>query len=257
MWGALTGKRRKSGIYGLVIGTIVSSILLYLSFYVVFLYLIIPIVLLLIFHYTKLWRFSDRAFYGLLAIVIAFFLAIGGLSSSVVNSPHQAVDVLSIASVSTDIHFSYSNNSNGIYFFNLTIPSEHVSNNASVSLIDLFTNKTVSTRNVTMVHSGGNYSNSLSLGNLQKKAYVVLYTFHAYQNNSSATVKAEFLGPVLVPISSVIGYLAGSLIKSYFLITYAFFLAFGFFARAIATSRRRAATGKAEQKPPETGGKIQ
>ena len=62
MWGGLSGKRRKYGLYGMVIGIVVSSILLYLSFYISFLYLLIPVLLVVIFHYTKAWRFSDRAF---------------------------------------------------------------------------------------------------------------------------------------------------------------------------------------------------
>lgn len=253
MWGGLTGNRRKNGIYGLLIGVIVGSILLYLSFYISFLYLLIPIVLVVVFHFTKAWRFTDRSFYGLIVIVVAFLVATGGISSSIVNSSHHSVATASVGSTTTNINFAYFDNK-GSYSITLSLPSNNLSNKASISLLNLFTNKTISTTNVTMLNSGSNYTLSFNLGNLSKLAYVILLSLSV--TNTNKTKNVEFLGPILVPFTAIMQYLIESLVLSYLLITYLFFLAFAFFARAVTTSRRKGPQNIDEQKPPGTGGII-
>lgn len=247
MWGGLTGKRRKYGLYGMIIGIVVSSILLYLSFYISFLYLLIPVILLVIFHYTKAWRFSDRAFYGFIAIVISFFLAMGGISSSLTGAPHQTTATFTESSVTYDVHYAYSNNS-GNYVFNFSLPSHNVSSNVEFALRDLFTNVTITSTNGTFTSSGPNYTYSWNTGQLSQHAYVVLMTLHVKDNNTTVSQPLEFLGPVLISGATVILLLSESLILSYLLITFLFFLAFAFFARAISMSRQR--RNKGDQNPP-------
>ncbi|MEM0136756.1 MAG: hypothetical protein QXU18_16265, partial [Thermoplasmatales archaeon] len=232
MWEGLLGKRRKNGLYGMIIGIIVSSILLYLSFYISFLYLLIPILLLVIFHYTKSWRFSDRAFYGFIVIIVAFFLAMGGISSSLTGAPHQSTAVLTESSVSYDVHYAYYNNS-GNYVFNFSLPSKNVSSNVEFALRDLFTNVTIASTNGTFTSQGSNYSYSWNVGQLSQRAYIVFMTLHFIRNNTTVAQPVEFLGPILISGFSVIMFLSESLILDYLLITFLFFLAFAFFARAI------------------------
>ncbi|MCL6002097.1 MAG: hypothetical protein M0Z77_05940 [Thermoplasmatales archaeon] len=248
MWEGLTGKRRKNGLYGMLIGIVVSAILLYLSFYISFLYLLIPILLLVIFHYTKAWRFSDRAFYGFIAIVVAFFLAMGGISNSLTSAPHETTAALTISSTTYDIHFGYYNSS-GNYIFNFTLPTKNITNSAKIDLIDLFTNTTLSTTNITFATTGTNYTYSLNAGQLSSHAYVVYMTLHVLKNNTTVNQIVEFLGPVLIPTINVVFLLAESLILSYLLITFLFFLAFAFFARALSMSRQRKKK-EGDQNPP-------
>ncbi len=248
MWEGLTGKRRRNGIYGLIIGVAVSSILLYLSFYISFLYLLIPILLLVIFHYTKLWRFSDRAFYGFFAILIAFFIAMGGISTSITGAPSHSTAVLSVSNSTSDINYSFYNNA-GNYTFNFSLPTAHVLNNTTFKLVDLFTGVTLLSRNVTLTTSGSNYSYSWSTGKLSPHAYIVNMTLNVVKNNTSKKEYAEFLGPVLISSLSVILLLSESLIISYLLITVLFYLAFAFFARALSMSRKKKPKG-GDQNPP-------
>lgn len=250
MWEGLTGKRRKRGLLGMVIGIVVASILLYLSFYVSFLYLLIPVILLVILHYTKAWRFTDRAFYGFIAIVVAFFVAMGGISSSIASAPNESTAAISVGSATYDVNFSYFNDSGG-YLFNFSLPIQNVTSNAEVALIDLFTNQTVLSTSVTFDSIGTNYSYSWDAGHLSPKAYVVLLTFQVVSNNTTKPQRVEFLGPVLLPFTSLIFLLSGTLIVSYLLITFLFFIAFAFFARAISMSRKR--RQGAGQQPPEGG----
>ncbi len=248
MWEGLTGKRRKNGLYGLLIGITVSSILLYLSFYVSFIYLLIPVLLLVIFHYTKAWRFSDRAFYGFIAIVIAFFIAMAGISTSITGAPDHSTAAIKMSSVTYDVNFGYYNN-NGNYTFNFTVPAKNVTDTAKLQLIDLFTNTTLTTTNVTFNTIGANYSYSWNAGQLSSHAYVIYMTLHFIKNNTTVNQGVEFLGPVLIPAVSVVFLLAKSLIIYYLLITVLFFLAFAFFARALSTSRQRKSKG-GDQNPP-------
>ncbi|MGC8644724.1 MAG: hypothetical protein ACP5UO_00480 [Thermoplasmata archaeon] len=238
MWEGLKGNRRRNGIYGTLIGIVVGSILLYLSFYITFLYLLIPIIILVIFHYTKLWRFSDRAFYGFITILIAFFIAIAGISSSITGAPHESTLVVSQASSNYDVHFSYAK-VNGSYLFNFSLPLENVTNNSKVALVDLFTNKTVMAQNITLLANDTSHFYSWDAGPLVPRAYVVVLTFGLLQGNKTVVKQAEFLGPVLVSLAAVILSLSASLILTYLLVTFLFFLAFAFFARAITTSRQR------------------
>jgi hypothetical protein len=253
MWEGLTGKRRRNGIFGMLISIVIGSILLYLSFYISFLYLLIPVLLIVVFHYTKSWRFSDRTFYGFLAIIIAFFIAMGGISTSLTGAPHESTAAVTVASGTYDVNFSYYNNS-GNYLFNFSLPVKNVTNGAQITLNDLFTNKTVLSKNITLGNSSTNYSYSWNAGHLSPKAYVVFLTFHVKHNNSTVSQGVPFLGPVLLPSITVIFLLAESLIGSYLLITFLFFLAFAFFARAITTSRQKRAKKDEQMKPPETGG---
>ena len=247
MWGGLSGKRRKYGLYGMVIGIVVSSILLYLSFYIPFLYLLIPVLLVVIFHYTKAWRFSDRAFYGFIVIVISFFLAMGGISSSLTGAPHQTTATFTESYVTYDVHYAYSNNS-GNYVFNFSLPSHNVSSNVEFVLRDLFTNVTVTSANGTFTSSGSNYTYSWNAGQLSQHAYVVLITLHVRGNNTTVSKSLEFLGPIMISGAMVVLLLSESLILYYLLITFLFFLAFAFFARAISMSRQR--RNKGDQNPP-------
>jgi hypothetical protein len=253
MWEGLKGNRRRNGIYGTLIGVVVGSILLYLSFYISFLYLLIPIVILIIFHYTKLWRFSDRAFYGFITIIVAFFIAMAGISSSITSAPHESTLVVSQASSNYDVHFSYAR-VDGSYLFNFSLPLKNVTNNSRVSLLDLFTNKTVATSNITLLTNSTSHYYSWDAGPLLPRAYVVVLTFNILQGNQTVAKQAEFLGPVLVSMGTVILALSSSLILTYLLVTFLFFLAFAFFARAITTSRqRREKQGGGLQPPGETG----
>ena len=250
MWEGLTGKRRKNGLFGMIIGIVVSSILLYLSFSVSsFLYLLIPILLLVIFHYTKTWRFSDRAVYGFIAIILAFFIAMGGISTSIEGAPHQSTATLTELSVPYYIHFGYYNNS-GSYIFNFSLPAKNISNTAQIGLIDLFTNETILSTNATFTNSANNYSYSWNAGQLSSRAYVVLLTLHFMENNTTVNQEVEFLGPVLISGLSVTFYLVERLIATYLLITFLFFLAFAFFARALSMSRQRRNTD-GNQNPPK------
>lgn len=248
MWEGLTGKRRRYGIYGLIIGVAVSSMLLYLSFYISFLYLLIPVLLLVIFHYTKLWRFSDRAFYGFFAILIAFFIAMGGISTSITGAPNHSTAVLSVSNTTSDIHYNYYNDA-GNYTFNFSLPAAHILSNTTIKLVDLFTGVTLLSRNATLVTSGSNYSYSWSTGKLLNHAYIVNMTLNVLKNNTSKKEYVEFLGPVLISSLSVILLLSESLIISYLLITVLFYLAFAFFARAMSTSRRKKPKG-GDRNPP-------
>ncbi|MEM0128083.1 MAG: hypothetical protein QXO03_03230 [Thermoplasmatales archaeon] len=238
MWDGLKGNRRRNGIYGTLIGIVVGSILLYLSFYISFLYLLIPVIILVIFHYTKLWRFSDRTFYGFITIVVAFFIAIAGISTSITGAPHESTLVVSQSTTNYDVHFSYQN-VNGNYIFNFTLPLKNVTNSSSVALLDLFTNKTILTNNATLSTNESSHYYSWNVGQLSPRAYVVVIKFNVLQNNTSLGKQAEFLGPVLVSSAAVILFLSESLILTYLLVTFLFFLAFAFFARAITTSRQR------------------
>jgi|YelNatPaOPRAMG01_1025707.scaffolds.fasta_scaffold05258_5 hypothetical protein len=256
MWGGLTGKRRKNGLFGMLISIVIGSILLYLSFYISFLYLLIPVLLIVVFHYTKLWRFSDRTFYGFLAIIIAFFIAMGGISTSLTGAPHESTAAVTVASSTYDVHFSYYNNS-GNYLFNFSLPANNVMNEGQIALNDLFTNKTIISTNITLNASGTNYSYSWNAGHLSPEAYVVFLTFHVKHNNSTVSQGVPFLGPVLIPSITVIFLLAESLIGSYLLITFLFFLAFAFFARAITNSRQKRAKKDEQPEQPGTGGSDQ
>lgn len=249
MWEGVTGKRRKNGIYGLAVGTVVSSILLYLSFYISFLYLLIPVILLVVFHYTKAWRFSDRAFYGLIAILIAFFLAMAGISDSISSAPHQATASLTISSVTYDIHYSYTNTQGG-YVFNFTLPSLNFTNNIALKLVDLFDpTNTLLSKNATLSLYGSNYTYAWSTGQLSQHAYVVNVTLFL-KNDTSKPHYVEFLGPILISTANLVILLSESLILSYLAVTYLFFLAFAFFARAISMSRKRKEKDGDQNPPP-------
>ena len=250
MWEGLTGKRRKNGLYGMAIGIVVSAILLYLSFYITFLYLLIPVLLLVIFHYTKAWRFSDRAFYGLIAIVVAFFIAMVGISDSFTGAPHQTTASLTVSSATYDIHFGYYNDS-GNYVFNFSLPSTNISNESRLKLVDLFTGATILSNNITLANSGTNYTYVWNTGQLSHHAYVVNMTLFM-KNNSTKPYYIEFLGPVLLSSVSVILSLSESLILSYLLITFLFYLAFAFFARALSMSRKRKDKNAGQNPPPPT-----
>lgn len=251
MWEGLTGKRRRNGLFGMAIGTVVSAILLYLSFYITFLYLLIPVLLLVIFHYTKLWRFSDRTFYGFIAIVVAFFIAMAGISDSFTGAPHETTAPLKAYSTTYDIHYGYYNES-GNYLFNFSLPSANISTNGKLRLVDLFTGSTILSQNITFGSSASNYTYSWNAGQLSNHAYVVNMTLFL-KNNSTKPFYAEFLGPVLISSTSVILYLSESLILSYLLITFLFYLAFAFFARALSTSRKRRDKNAGQTPPPSSG----
>ncbi|MEM0073206.1 MAG: hypothetical protein QW078_02130 [Thermoplasmatales archaeon] len=256
MWDGLKGSRRRNGIYGMLIGIIVGSILLYLSFYISFLYLLIPIIILVIFHYTKLWRFSDRTFYGFITIVVAFFIAVAGISTSITGAPHQSTFVVSQSSSTYDVHFSYEK-VNGDYIFNFSLPLKNVSNSSSLALLDLFTNKTILTRNTTLSTNSSSHYYSWNVGQLTPRAYVVVIKFNILQNNTSLGKQAEFLGPVLVSAGTVILFLSESLILTYLIVTFLFFLAFAFFARAITTSRQRKGKQDGGSPPPPESQEFQ
>lgn len=256
MWEGLKGNRRKNGIFGTLIAIVISSILLYLSFYISFLYLVIPIVILVIFHYTKLWRFSDRAFYGFIAVVIAFLIAMTGISYNIVESPHHSYAAQIVSNTTYDVHFNYTENG-GNYYLNFEVPSYKVLPSANISVLDLFTNKTVSSYNASMVKSGENYTYSQNLSKLANRVYVVLFTFRTIGNNSTSNVtlshSVEFLGPVLLPFYSITILFSERLFVSYLAITFLFYLAFAFFARAITTSRQRRSKRTEELKTEEIG----
>jgi|GEM_PF-1014174 hypothetical protein len=254
MWEGLKGSRRKNGVMGTAISVVVAAILLYLSFYIAFLYLIIPIVILIIFHYTKLWRFTDRSFYGFIAIVLAFIIAMGGISSNIESSPHQSTSVQTISNTTYDIHFSYSQVA-GYYSVSLTMPSVNVSPAAKISLLDLFTNQTLVTYPASLVREGNNFTVSQNISRLSERAYVVLFNFSTFKNNSTSSAivphSVEFLGPVLLPLTTVTLLFSERLFVSYFIITFLFYLAFAFFARAITVSRQRRSKREEEIKGQE------
>lgn len=239
MWEGLTGKRRKNGLYGMTIGIVVSAILLYLSFYIQFLFLLIPVLLVVIFHYTKAWRFSDRAFYGFFAILVAFFIAMGGISSSFTDAPHHSTSVVKIGSVTYDIKYYYSV-SNGSYIFNFSMPIYNATNATELSLINL-NSQTVVKENGTFTRSNGNYSLTWNVGQLPPSIYVVNMTVHVLNNSKLTNTFLEFSGPVLLSSTSIFFLLVSNVdyVTSYLAITFLFFLAFAFFARAISTSRQR------------------
>jgi len=240
MWEGLTGKRLKSGTKGLLIGVIISSILLFGSFYIYFLYLLIPVILVIIFHYTKTWRYTDRSFYGFLAIMIAFFIAVSGISYTLTNAPSHSDVIYQINGLSYDIRFNYTNINND-YLVYFSIPANNISSNANISLISLFTGDIFSNYTVEMIKNGSTYYASENLGHLSNNAYVLNFTFFTVNISNNTYIKhsVEFLGPVLVPIYVIILEFGKSLLITYFIITYIFFLIFAYFARMIGNARKR------------------
>ncbi|MGC8546443.1 MAG: hypothetical protein ACP5MU_02150 [Thermoplasmata archaeon] len=241
MWKGLTGNRLKNGTKGLLIGVIVSSILLFGSFYIYFLYLLIPVILVIIFHYTKTWRYTDRSFYGFLTIVIAFFIAVSGISYTLINAPSHSDVIYQIDSLSYDIHFNYTNINND-YLVYFSIPANNISSNANISLISLFTGGIFSNYTVTMIKNGSYYYASENLGHLSNNAYVLNFTFYTTNISTNISIKhsVEFLGPVLVPLYVIILEFGKTLLITYLIITYIFFLIFAYFARMISNARKRA-----------------
>ncbi len=255
MWEGLKGNRLKNGTRSLVIGIIVSSILLFGSFYIYFLYLLIPVVLVIIFHYTKSWRYTDRSFYGLIAIVIAFFIAVSGISYTIANSPSHSEVIYHIGSYSYDIHFNYSNVNNNYSFF-ISMPANNISSNANITLLNLFTGSTFIKYNLTMIRNGSNFNIFKNLGHLAGNAYVINFTFFSIANNSSQMHFVQFLGPILVPLYEVVFAFAKSLLITYLVITYIFFLVFAYLARMIGNTRKRNTKGKGTPPDKDQQGEV-
>lgn len=251
MWEGLTGKRRRYGLFGMTIGAVISAILIYLSFYIQLLYLLVPVILVVVFHYTKLWRFSDRAFYGLIAILLGFFIAMGGISANISgesSGSHEAVVALSVANVTYDINFSYQNVS-GSYVFDFSMPIQNATDQANVVLLNE-KGDTVLSDNVTFLSSNGNYSLSLNAGPLAPSLYVVNLTTHFTNGGGIVNKTAQFAGPVLISTTSIFLLFVGSpsYIEYLLLVPFLFYLAFAFFARAISSSQKRRRGG--DQNPP-------
>lgn len=249
MWKGFTGMRRRNGIMATALSVVIASVLLYLSFYISFLYLLIPVVILVIFHFAKSWRFTDRAFYGFVAIIVSFLIAMGGISYNISQSANHSVEPITVSNTTYDVSFNYTESA-GIYYASFSLPSTGVAPAASLQLLDLFTNDTLGQYNVTMTKSDGNFTLSQNLGSLGGKIYVLLLTFNTYDNSSSKTSPntVEFLGPILVPFFSIYVQFAYREFLSYFAITFLFFMAFVFLARTMSMSRQRAAQRREEMK---------
>lgn len=239
MWEGLKGPRLRNGALGLFLGVIISSILLFASFYIYFLYLLIPVILVIVFHYSKSWRYSDRAFYGFLVIIISFFIAVSGISYTLIGEPSHSEIIYQLNGASYDIHFNYTKLQED-YIIYFSIPANNISQNISVKLIDLFTGGTFANYSLSMVKYGSLYYLSKDIGSLSNKAYVLNFTFFTTFNNTTAAHSVEFLGPVLVPVYIIILEFGKSLLITYLIITYIFFLIFAYFARTITNARKRA-----------------
>ncbi len=256
MWKGLSGTRLKNGSKGLIIGIIVSSILLFSSFYIYFLYLLIPIILVVIFHYSKSWRYTDRSFYGFIAIIIAFFIAVSAISYEIGNSPAHSEIIYQINGGSYDINFNYTNVNNN-YTVHISMPANNISSNANLSVDSLF-GGILSNYTMTMTRNGSYYYASENLGHLSNNAYVFNFTFFVTyaSNNTTKGHFVEFLGPILVPLYVVVLQFAKSLLITYFVITYIFFLIFAYFARMIGNARKRSPRNGTAEKEIKSGSEI-
>lgn len=243
MWEGLKGIRLKNGALGLFLGVIMSSILLFASFYIYFLYLLIPVLLVIVFHYSKSWRFSDRAFYGFVVIVISFFIAVSGISYTLVGEPPHSEVIYQLNGTSYDIHFNYAKLEND-YIIYFSIPANNISQSINVTLINLFTGGSFANYSLSMVKNGSVYYVSKDIGPLSAEAYVLNFTFFSKLNNTSVAHSVEFLGPVLVPVYVIILEFGKSLLITYLIITYIFFLIFAYFARTIANAKKRSPRNK-------------
>jgi hypothetical protein len=252
MWEGVKGNRLRYGIRASFLGIPVVALLFFLTFYIYFFYLIVPIALFIIFHYSKSWRFTDRAFYGIIVILISFVIAGAGISSTIMNAPHHDATNYVTAQGTYNLYFNYTD-TQGNYTINFIIPSANISNQLNISLKDLFTNKTISNYSLSMVKTGSNYSIAKNLGELSPIGYVVYFTFFTLNNTSMIPHTYGFVGPVLAPFTTILYYFLAGTMVGYVLITFAFFMILVYLARMMGTRNRggRQQKGQSDVTPPD------
>ncbi len=250
MWEGIKGNRLQNGAKGLLFGIIVTSFLLYLSFYLYYIYILIPIILVVIFHYSGSWRVSDRAFYGFIAIFIAFLISVAAISFNLEGTPHNSITTIKNSLGTYSVYFNYTKEGNLIEMF-IKLNTTEVYN-ATARLYDLINARNIEIVNLVFNKVGENSTTSLSLNNLSGSIYIIFLNLTFHSSNSTVSTKLGLLGPILVSPVGLWLYLVKDLAISYLLVTYGFFIIFVALIRFMNKSRERN-MGKMEE--PQNKGK--
>ncbi len=237
MWQGLQDKRLKNGLTGAVFGILVTSFLLYFSFYLYYIYILIPIILVVIFHYSGSWRVSDRAFYGFIAIFIAFLISSAVISINLENTPHSSITTIKNSLGSFALDFNYSKlNQNIKLFFSLNSTAVK---NATAEIYDLINARVIENTTLIFSKSGSISTSVLNLTDMPSTIIAIYLNISFATNNGSISSNVGILGPVLVSFSGLWLYLIKDLAIGYLLVTYGFFLIFALLVRFMNRTRER------------------
>ena len=237
MWEGIKGKRLENGAKALLFGIIVTSFLLYLSFYVYYIYILIPIILVVIFHYSGSWRVSDRAFYGFIAIFIAFLISVAAISFNLEGTPHNSATTIRNSLGTYSVYFNYTKEGNLVEMF-IKLNTTEVYN-ATARLYDLINARNIEIINLIFNKVGGNSTASFGLTNLSGSIYIIFLNFTFHSANSTVSTQLGLLGPILVSALGLWIYLVKDLALSYLIVTYGFFIIFVALIRFMNKSRER------------------